>query len=243
MIKTICFDLDDSLIYNAYAYHLPQLDAARLICIDLMWHSPSPDYLIKRAMEIQLEDIEKSQYVSKQCFPNSWLQVYRESCQKAGRTPNNAILGAILLSTEKYFLPQYHVIEGAKEVLKEIAERDIKKICVTRGDFDIQYYKIQSTLLEGYFDDLEIVPIKTTETYCRILDKYKLLPSETAMVGDSLKNDIIPALNAGFKAFHLIEDDSTREWDDPNGLVKIEPLRARNYHPIRTLREVVNYLD
>jgi putative hydrolase of the HAD superfamily len=208
-----------------------------------MWHAPSPAVMMKRAIEIQLEDIEKNQCVSKSCFPNSWLQVYRECCEKAGRAPNNAILGAMILTLEKYFLPEYRAYEGAKNVLKEVQERGIKKICVTRGDYDIQYYKIQSTLLEGYFDNIEIVPIKNVDTYCQILDKYKLIPDETAMIGDSLKNDIIPALSVGLKAFHLIEDSTLKEWDDPNGLLKVEISHEKNYHPIKSLKEIVDYLD
>jgi FMN phosphatase YigB (HAD superfamily) len=236
-IKTIFCDMDDTLIANAYSYHIPALNATKMIICDLQEESPHPIDIIARANEIQLTNIQSLGYISKICFPQSYIQVYVELCEKRNRKPNQKIIGAIALTTSKYFLKQYKTFPNVKETLKNITQ---KKIMVTRGPIEVQNHKIDSTNLRKYFDSIEIVPIKNAKTYLNLLEKYNLIAQETLMVGDSMVNDIAPALEAGLKVIRV--DAGYMEWDWEHKLGIIHKNGLSKFYTIKVFPEIVNYL-
>jgi FMN phosphatase YigB (HAD superfamily) len=237
VIKTILVDLDETLIHNAYSYYIPQLDAAKLICLDLMWNAPSPAAIIHRATEIQIEQIKQQKKISKENFPLSYVMAYHEFCEKANRAPNNNISSAIVMAAQKYFLEHYSLFPNVKETLSRIKQT---KIIVTRGDHDIQLYKIENTNLTPYFEHIEIVDVKNIETYENILKKYNLNPSECAMVGDSVSNDIKPSLAVGMIAFHLVANRD--DWETFY-LNEDELNLGSNYIPLQKFEELLVHLD
>jgi putative hydrolase of the HAD superfamily len=54
-----------------------------------------------------------------------------------------------------------------------------------------------------YFSFIEIVSEKTGEVYLNILKKLNCQPQEFLMVGNSVKSDIMPAINIGAQAVHI----------------------------------------
>ena len=236
MIKNIFIDLDDTLIPNHYTYHVPQLDATRMICIDLEEFAPPPVQIIELATHYQVENIKELGYISKVCFPASFLRVYKELCAKAGREPNHKIEGAIVASATTYILQQYKLFPGVKETLEAITQR---KIMVTRGMQDFQEYKVDNVSLRYFFEAIEAVPQKNKETYENLIKKYNLVPEETLMIGDSFRNDIKPALEAGLKAIHI--DSGIINWDWEHSLEE-EYHKDYDFPVIKSFSEIVNYL-
>jgi putative hydrolase of the HAD superfamily len=241
-IKSCLIDLDDTLIPNAHTYYLPQLDAAKLICIDLMWNAPYPTTIIKMATDIQLANIKELGYISKVCFPLSYVKVYEELCAQSNKEPNHKIKGAIIDAASKFFLQEYCLFDGVLDTLKAIT---IPKIMVTRGDLDIQNYKIDNTGLRPYFDHIEIVNIKNTETYLDIVLKYGLDQATTVMIGDSYYNDILPALEAGLHAFKVSSALDSVDWEKEHRNETHEDIPEKfrdKYIKIKNFNEIVNYL-
>ena len=233
--------MDDTLIPNAYSYYVPQLDATKIICLDLMWAAPNPVIIINRACEIQIKDIAKKGGISKECFPMSFIEVYKELCEASSLTPNVAVISAIFDSAQRFFLKEYTVFDNVKETLTKIK---LKKIIVTRGDFDIQDYKVDSTRLHNFVDAVEIVRLKSAQTYTDLINKFNLIPEETAMVGDSINNDIIPALEAGLYAFHVNKHQD--DWETihvPSTKKKISGKYTRKVISITTFSEILPHLD
>ncbi len=70
-------------------------------------------------------------------------------------------------------------------------------IMITKGDLFDQERKLAESGLGGFFDAVEIVSDKTSETYERIFARYGDGPERAMMVGNSLKSDIVPAIKAG----------------------------------------------
>lgn len=242
MINFVMIDLDDTLIPNAYTYWIPKLDALKIMAVELMWKAPSPAIIMQRALEFQLADIKSKGCISKTCFAESYMQVYKDICAEIGTTPRDAVSSAIFVSCSKYFLEKYSLFGNVKETLTAIKQ---PKICVTRGDYDIQMYKITNTKLDHYFDSIEIVDLKTEDTYANLIKKYDLKPEETVMIGDSLMNDIKPAMAAGLSGIHVTSySEQIGEWENSHvednlTLLKLEP----RYTQIKTFAEVLKYLD
>lgn len=94
------------------------------------------------------------------------------------------------------------ILPGVVDAL-DLLRQDYELMVITKGDlFDQERKLIQSGLLEK-FSHVEIVSDKTAETYSRIFDRHGQGAGRAAMVGNSLKSDILPALEAGSWAVHV----------------------------------------
>lgn len=94
-----------------------------------------------------------------------------------------------------------HLIEGAKELLQELSEK-FPIFIVTNGFEEVQYQKVRSSGLEGFFREVVIsekVGHKkpSREIFDHIMGKHGLMHQESIMIGDNLLTDIAGATNAG----------------------------------------------
>ena len=74
---------------------------------------------------------------------------------------------------------------------------------ITKGDLFDQERKLAQSGLGDFFHAVEIVSDKKPETYGRIFDRHGDGAGRAMMVGNSLKSDILPALEAGSWAVHV----------------------------------------
>ncbi len=71
------------------------------------------------------------------------------------------------------------------------------------GDLFDQESKLARSGLASLFDNVEIVSHKDPETYRKLLGRYGVLPEEFAMVGDTLRTDVLPVIEIGGRAYHV----------------------------------------
>jgi putative hydrolase of the HAD superfamily len=74
---------------------------------------------------------------------------------------------------------------------------------LTKGDLFDQESKLARSGIGSCFEHVEIVSEKDEQTYRRIITRYGLQPHEFLMIGNSLKSDILPVLDAGGHAIHI----------------------------------------
>ena len=99
-----------------------------------------------------------------------------------------------------------HLLPGVAESLPQLA-KTYKLILITRGDLFHHENKFASSNLGDFLKDVNIVSEKRTATYKRIFSDDV---NAAAMVGNSIKSDIVPALEAGATAIHV---PARYEWD------------------------------
>jgi putative hydrolase of the HAD superfamily len=93
-------------------------------------------------------------------------------------------------------------LPGVRETLPKLAARG-RLVLVTKGDLFHQESKLAASGLGDHFEGVEIVSEKTAEVYARVFQRYGAPPRRAAMVGNSLRSDIWPALAAGAYAVHI----------------------------------------
>jgi len=108
-------------------------------------------------------------------------------------------LGKAMLEHPVEILPG---VIDALETLK--GEYDL--MVITKGDLFDQERKLLQSGLADHFAHVEIVSDKTPDTYRRIFDRHGQGVARAAMIGNSLKSDILPALEAGSWAVHVPHD-------------------------------------
>jgi putative hydrolase of the HAD superfamily len=90
----------------------------------------------------------------------------------------------------------------ARETLEQLAG-GYRLVLITKGDLFDQERKLAQSGLGDFFDAVEIVSDKRAETYARIFTRHGDGPDKSMMVGNSLKSDILPAIEAGCWGVHV----------------------------------------
>jgi putative hydrolase of the HAD superfamily len=94
------------------------------------------------------------------------------------------------------------LLDGVQETLAKLAAM-YRLVLVTKGDHHHQQSKLTESGLDRWFSATEIVHEKDTHTYQRIISEHTNHPEAFAMVGNSLKSDVIPVLDVGSSAIHI----------------------------------------
>jgi putative hydrolase of the HAD superfamily len=94
------------------------------------------------------------------------------------------------------------LLPGIREAVAAIA-RDHEVVLVTKGDLFHQEAKVRESGLADLFPRIEIVSEKDPATYARVLSEFGLPASAFAMIGNSLRSDVLPVLELGGWAVHM----------------------------------------
>ena len=86
--------------------------------------------------------------------------------------------------------------------IRNLVERG-RLVLVTKGDLLHQQAKLAASGLGDLFSGIEIVSEKQQETFEVIFDRYSVDPLNALMAGDSMRSDILPALEAGAWAAYI----------------------------------------
>jgi putative hydrolase of the HAD superfamily len=74
---------------------------------------------------------------------------------------------------------------------------------ITKGDLLHQRSKLERSGLADCFRYVEVVSHKTTDVYASILARHGVTPARFIMVGNSIRSDILPVVEAGGWAVHV----------------------------------------
>ena len=95
------------------------------------------------------------------------------------------------------------LIDGVDETTALLAEHGYRLVIVTKGDLHHQELKIAASGLADRVERIEIVAEKDPATYLRVVASMGVAPEQFAMVGNSVRSDVLPALEIGAHAVHV----------------------------------------
>ncbi|HKS82595.1 MAG TPA: HAD family hydrolase [Candidatus Acidoferrales bacterium] len=95
-----------------------------------------------------------------------------------------------------------HILDGVPETLAYLAKHH-RLILLTKGEPAEQAGKVERSGLQPYFDAIEIVMEKHTDTYDRMIEQFKIVKSNGWMIGNSPRSDINPAMQSGLNAVFI----------------------------------------
>ena len=93
-------------------------------------------------------------------------------------------------------------LPGVEDALHDLA-RGYRLVLITKGDLLHQEQKLAASGLGDLFAAVEIVSEKDAGTYARVFDRYGTGAAEAVMAGNSMRSDILPALEAGAWGAHI----------------------------------------
>jgi len=124
------------------------------------------------------------------------------------------------------------LLDGACDVVERLAGT-FPLILLTKGDLLHQEAKLARSGLGQHFKGIEIVSEKDAPVYRRVMMRYGVQPERFVMVGNSLRSDILPVIEAGGHAVYVPYETT---WS--HELVPADQLSSLQYHEISHLREL-----
>jgi putative hydrolase of the HAD superfamily len=132
-------------------------------------------------------------------FGRSLEETYLKLADKMVRRETLAQIHGRVMELERT-PPQ--ILDGVPETLAYLTERH-RLILFTKGEPAEQAAKVERSGLQGFFEFIEIVSEKDTETYGSLVRKYKIVKSQGWMIGNSPRSDINPAMKIGLNAVYI----------------------------------------
>ena len=186
-------DADDTLWHNESVFRLTEARFAEL----LGDHAP-PEAVAERLLETERRNLALYGYGVKG-FTLSMIETAHEITE--GDCPPE-ITRALLAFGREMLAHPVEPFAGVADTL-EILARRAPLILVTKGDLFDQERKLAQSGLGELFSAVEIVSEKTAETYVRLFARHGPGPERALMAGNSLRSDVLPALDAGAWAVHI----------------------------------------
>ncbi len=199
-VMTIGFDADDTLWHNERFFQDTQTRFTEM----LRDHADPAD-LDSRLLAAERRNIGHYGYGVKG-FTLSMIETAIEVTD--GRVPGETIAGLLAMGRDMLDHPM-ELLPHAREAV-EWAAGSHRVVLITKGDLLHQERKLAQSGLGDLFDAVEIVSEKDASTYTRIFGAAHGGTEAAVMVGNSLKSDIVPAIEAGSRAVHIPHDVT---WD------------------------------
>lgn len=222
MLTTIGFDADDTLWQNEAYFRLTQ-DRFLQALVD---HA-DPVHLRERLEAAERRNLAYYGFGVKG-FTLSMIETAVEVTE--GRVPASVIADLIALGRELLEHPM-ELLPHARATVTALAA-DFPLVLITKGDLLHQEKKLAQSGLGDLFQGVEIVSDKTEATYRLAFQRHGTGADQAMMVGNSLKSDVIPALEAGAWGVHVPQD---LEWAFEAAAT---PDGHHRFHAIRDLGEL-----
>ena len=225
-LRTLAFDADDTLWHNERFFKLTQQRFA-----ELLGDYADPEDLGQRLMEAERRNLGRYGFGVKG-FTLSMIETALDVTEH--RAPGHVIRELLDAGREMLAHP-VELLPHARETIEALAESHYLML-VTKGDLLHQERKLAQSGLGDFFDGVEVVSDKTWPVYARIFEHVPGGAAGAMMVGNSMKSDVVPAIEAGGWGVFVPHE---LEWD----FEKAETPGSARYRHIADLGELPQLVE
>lgn len=232
--QTILFDLDDTLIHcNKYFEDVLE-QYSDLMTTWFAGYGLKTDELKAKQYEIDSSGVQKLGFVSEH-FPISLVETYNYYSHLTGRETSEEERKRLYeLGKSVYEFPSIEPYPHMTETLERLQHQGHELYLYTGGENAIQRKKVKQMGLDAFFGDrLFVSSHKTTDVLESIIAKERFNRANTWMIGNSLRTDVVPALEVEINAIHI---PALREWQFNMVDIQVQPKRA--FLQLKSLLEV-----
>jgi putative hydrolase of the HAD superfamily len=186
-ITLICLDADDTLWHHGSFY----MDAKQRFG-ELLAPYIDADSLAHEHAETERRNIGLYGYGAK----SFTLSIIETGLRVGGDRIDARTIRSLLEVGRSMVEHPIELLEGVEPTIAQLSDIG-RLVLVTKGDLFLQEAKLASSGLGDAFSGVEIVSDKTVDTYRRIFRRYGVEPDHAVMAGNSVRSDVLPALEAG----------------------------------------------
>ncbi|MDP1914117.1 HAD family hydrolase [Brevundimonas sp.] len=192
-ITTVGLDADDTLWHNETIFRLTHDRFVALLA----------DHADRATLERLLAETEKRNLrLYGYGVKGFTLSMIETAMELTGGEAPASVVREILAAGREMLAHPVETLPGVDEALTALSER-YRLVLITKGDLLDQERKLAASGLGDLFSAIEIVSEKDRGTYDRIFARHGTGADEAVMAGNSMKSDVLPALEAGAFAVHI----------------------------------------
>ncbi|MBW6526917.1 HAD family hydrolase [Sphingomonas sp. RHCKR7] len=186
-IDLVCLDADDTLWHNMRFF-----DAAERAFAELVAPFAEAPAARARMEAIEVRNLQHYGYGAK----SFTLSMIETALELAGDDLPAASVRRLLEIGRTLLDHPVELLDGVADTLERLAAT-ARLVLVTKGDLLHQEVKLAASGLGQLFTGVEIVSDKRADTFVRVFHRYGCAPGRAVMAGDSMRSDVLPALEAG----------------------------------------------
>lgn len=231
-IQLVLVDFDDTLVDTAPRFHNARLELFRLL---VETGFPEPD--VYRVHHDEVDPAMREQFgFGPHRLEYSFRATYETLCNALGHQVDDVVADRAARLGKAVAGPP-PLLAGAVDALRRLNDALPTALYTQSGDLEYQMGCVQACGL------LEILPVdrvviaahKTTAEFGRVLDSFSIAdPAGVWMIGNSMRHDINPALEAGANAI-FVEVADPWEFD-------VVPPVSDTFHTVRSFPAAVDLL-
>jgi putative hydrolase of the HAD superfamily len=192
-LTTIAFDADDTLWHHERYFIAAKDRFAELL-------SPYADRADSAA---RLHDIEIGNVLHYGFGVKSFtLSMVETAIAVTGGAVPARVIGELVEVGREMLVHPVDPYPGVSDTLTALKD-GYKLLVVTRGDLFDQERKLAASGLIDFFHEIEIVSDKTPPVYERIFTRHGNGTARGMMIGNSMRADVVPAVEAGAWGVHI----------------------------------------
>lgn len=225
-ITTLGFDADDTLWQNEEFFRITQDRFA-----DLLADYAPADHLAERLLQAERRNLGHYGFGIKG-FVLSMIETAIEVTEE--RVPAGVIADIIAAGQEMLKHP-INLLPHAREAVEALAG-EFQLVLITKGDLLDQERKLAQSGLGEMFDAVEIVSDKVPMTYIQAFMRHGDGPEKAMMIGNSMKSDVVPAIEAGGWGVHV---PARFEWEIEKADAPVDHPRFRVLEDLSELQPLL----
>lgn len=208
-LTTIGFDADDTLWENEQFFRMTQERFAALLA-----DFAEPEHLAERLLAAEKRNLGHYGFGIKG-FVLSMIETAIEVTEE--RVPAK-VIGDLIEAGQEMLRHPIELLPGVRETVERLAGQ-FRIVLITKGDLLDQERKLAQSGLGELFDGVEILSEKTAQSYDDIFSRHGQGPAQALMVGNSMRSDVLPALEAGAWGVHVPHEMTWQleQADSPDG--------------------------
>jgi putative hydrolase of the HAD superfamily len=186
-IKLICLDADDTLWHNMRHFNATEEALVAMLAPFAEAHVARDALNACEGRNLKLYGYGAKGFT---------LSMIEAAMELAGDALDRRMIGGILDAGKTLLAHPVDLFDDVQDTLEALADRG-RLVLVTKGDLLHQESKLAASGLGDLFSGIEIVSDKNPDTFTRIFAQYEVEPEQAVMAGDSMRSDVLPALEAG----------------------------------------------
>jgi putative hydrolase of the HAD superfamily len=210
-LATLIFDADDTLWENNIYFERAIEEYVALLA------PVAPD---QREVERVLSEVEHEYIPLRGYGTRNFIDSLHETFRRFhSGTDGREFSLAIEAIGERLLRHPVEPMPGVATTLATLQERH-RLLCFTKGDREEQANKLERSALRVFFERIEVAEEKDVAAYQNLVRRHGLDPESTAMIGNSPRSDVLPALAAGLWAVFIPHPHTWKREEE-----KVEPHR------------------
>lgn len=192
-IKVIAFDADDTLWINEPYFQETERKFCELLEDYLPHHT-----VARELLQTEMQNLSLYGYGVK----GFMLSMIETALRVSDKTVSLDVVEKAIEYGKELLAKPIELLEGVEQVLFLLKDH-YRLVVATKGDLLDQERKLKNSGIAHYFHHIEIMSDKQEADYNKLIRHLDINATEFAMIGNSLKSDVLPVLAIGGHGFHI----------------------------------------